>query len=76
MGTIEDRLEELGQSLPPAQQPVANYVGCKRSGELESVRSVEKLQGFVRSAADFIEQPLVINGAAVQLDMVLRVSSS
>lgn len=142
---IDDRLAELGIELPPRKQPVANYVACKRSGDLlfvsglvsplrgevgsdvdraqayeaaretalmllsilneelgtlDAIASVDRMQGFVRSAPDFIEQPKVIDGAsdllievfgeagahartatgaaqlpygaAVQLDMVLR----
>ena len=33
-------------------------------GDLDLIVSVEKLQGFVRSAATFTEQPLVIDGAS------------
>lgn len=33
-------------------------------GDLNLVESVEKLQGFVRSAPDFVEQPQVIDGAS------------
>jgi len=28
---VEDRLSELGETLPPAKTPVANYLGCKVS---------------------------------------------
>lgn len=34
MGTIHRRLQELGIDLPTANDPVANYLGCKRSGQL------------------------------------------
>jgi enamine deaminase RidA (YjgF/YER057c/UK114 family) len=34
VGQIERQLTELGWSLPPAKEPVADYVGCKRSGKL------------------------------------------
>ena len=72
----------------------------KEIGDLDQIVAVERLQGFVRSAPDFTEQPEVIDGAsdllvalwgesgrhartatgaaqlpfgaAVQLDMVLR----
>lgn len=30
----EHRLTELGIELPPASKPVANYLSCKRSGDL------------------------------------------
>lgn len=32
MDNIDRRLAELGVTLPPPKQPVANYVGCKQSG--------------------------------------------
>jgi enamine deaminase RidA (YjgF/YER057c/UK114 family) len=31
---IEARLAELGLELPPVSRPVANYLGCKRVGDL------------------------------------------
>ena len=34
MGRIENRLAELGLELPLPEKPVANYVGCKQSGNL------------------------------------------
>src|SRR5262245_19485078 len=34
MGRIDDRLAELGIELPPVAAPVANYVGCKRVGNV------------------------------------------
>lgn len=33
-------------------------------GDLDQIRSVLKLNGFVRSSKDFVEQPLVIDGAS------------
>ena len=148
MGRIADRLGQLGIELPAPKRPVANYLGCKRSGDLlfvsarvseragevgtqidreeakqaarqaalsilsivqaeigdlDRIESVERMQGFVRSAASFTEQPYVIDGAsevlieifgqaghhartatgaaqlpfgaAVQLDMVMRMVS-
>ena len=109
MGHVESRLRELGIELPPPKAAVANYLGCKRSGDLlyasgrvralrgevgselskeeahgaaretlltilaiiqesigdlDRVISVEKMQGFVRSASSFTEQPYVIDGAS------------
>jgi|SRR5579864_1542066 len=34
MGRIDDRLKELGISLPPARAPMANYVPARRVGNL------------------------------------------
>lgn len=33
-GRIDARLAELGIELPPVFQPVANYLGCKRVGDI------------------------------------------
>ena len=31
---VERHLNSIGLELPPSKQPVANYLGCKRSGDL------------------------------------------
>ena len=50
MGRIEDRLRELGLTLPEAKAPVANYLGTKRSGDLLFVSGrVSALKGEVGS---------------------------
>jgi enamine deaminase RidA (YjgF/YER057c/UK114 family) len=109
MPAIEQRLNDLGIKLPPPKAPVANYLGCKRSGDLlfvsarvsalrgevgteidrdeakqsaretaltilgiirgelgslDQIHGVEQMQGFVRSAPTFTEQPYVIDGAS------------
>lgn len=109
MGAIEQRLRALGEELSPAKPPVANYLGCKISGntlhvsgrvsrirgevgsdldvdqargaargalldilaivkaeigDLDRIVSVDKLNGFVRSAPTFTEQPRVVDGAS------------
>ncbi len=115
MGQIESRLAELGEELPAAMKPVANYLGCKISGDtlyvsgrvsqmrgevgteidlaqaqgaakgalldilailkeeigdLDRIVSVEKMNGFVRSAPSFTEQPKVIDGAS---DLLIQI---
>ncbi|MEE8110187.1 MAG: RidA family protein, partial [bacterium] len=87
-----------------ARMTVINLLSIVKAGigDLDLIASVEKLQGFVRSAPSFTEQPFVIDGAsdflisvfgeggrhartatgvaqlpfgaAVQLDMTLRLS--
>lgn len=48
MGKIEDRLAELGETLPEAASPVANYLPCKRSGDILYVSGkVSNLRGEV-----------------------------
>lgn len=115
MGLIDDRLRELGITLPAPRPPVANYVpfvvaggllyisgqvsngpdglikgrlgddlsieqgvdaarACAISliaqakiacdGDLDRVRRVVKLCGFVNAAANFADHPKVVNGAS------------
>ncbi len=48
MGRITERLAELGIVLPPPKPPVANYLPCKRSGDLLFVSAkVSDLHGAV-----------------------------
>ena len=106
---IEHRLNATGLELPSHKPSVANYLGCKQSGDLlyvsgqigdirgvvgagitkqegqhcaqqallhmlrtvkeeigslDRIASIDKLLGFVRSAADFTEQPAAIDGAS------------
>lgn len=109
MKNLEQRLQQLGATLPAAKKPVANYLGCKRSGDilyasgrvsqtrgevgsdltvaqaqlaarealldilaiikdaigsLDDISGVEQMNGFVRSATTFTEQPKVVDGAS------------
>lgn len=115
MGTIDQRLTDLGITLPPAPVPAANYVPtvisgsmlyvsgqiCMQDGkpafigklgtdltieqgaeaartcalaliaqakaalgDLDRVARVVKLTGFVNSAPDFDQQPVVVNGCS------------
>jgi enamine deaminase RidA (YjgF/YER057c/UK114 family) len=116
MGKIDDRLAELGITVPVPAKPVANYVGWVRTGnlvftagqvtladgkflyqgkvgteisaddaqkaarlcainiiaqlreacggDLDRVKRVVKLVGFVNGVPDFTEHPKVINGAS------------
>ncbi|MGI9544726.1 MAG: RidA family protein [Cyclobacteriaceae bacterium] len=51
MSDIEYRLNALGIELPPPKTPVANYLGCKRSGDLLFISArVSELQGEVGSS--------------------------
>ena len=116
MGKIDQRLAELGITLPIAAKPVANYVAWARTGnlvyisgqgpidngkitlqgrlgdtlsiedgvksarlcavnvvaqlkdacggDLDRVKRIVKLVGFVNATADFTDHPKVINGAS------------
>ncbi len=53
MGRIESRLLELGEKLPAAKQPVANYLGCKQSGDTLYVSGrVSQTRGEVGTELD------------------------
>ncbi len=48
MGKVEDKLSDLGELLPDPKKPVANYLGCKRSGSTLYVSGrVSTLRGEV-----------------------------
>ena len=48
MGKVEDKLSDLGEFLPDPKKPVANYLGCKRSGNTLYVSGrVSTLRGEV-----------------------------
>ncbi len=48
MSIVEDKLQKLGLQLKPAKPSVANYLGCKRSGNLLFVAGrVSDLKGEV-----------------------------
>ena len=48
MGHIEEKLTALGETLPQAKKPVANYLGCKRSGNTLYVSArVSQVRGEV-----------------------------
>ncbi len=50
MARIEEKLSALGESLPEAKKPVANYLGCKRSGNTLYVSGrVSQIRGEVGS---------------------------
>lgn len=114
--TPEERLEELGLTLPAPRPAAGNYVSCVRTGnliftsgqgtneyrgrlgedvsievgydaakqcmlnlltvlkqelgELSKVKRVVKVLGFVNSAPDFTDQPMVMNGAS---DLLVQV---
>lgn len=109
MSIIEDKLNRLGLKLEPPKPSVANYLGCRRVGELlfvsgrvselsgevgtditeqeakiaardtillilsiikrdigdlDLIQNVIKVQGFIRSSANFTRQPYVLDGAS------------
>ena len=62
----------IEQGYAAARQTALNLLAVLRLhlGSLERVKQVVKLNGYVNSAAGFIEQPAVINGASELLQTV------
>ena len=71
-GRVSARRGEVGSEVSPADAKVAardallDLLAIIKAdiGDLDRIVSVEKLQGFVRSAASFTAQPEVIDGAS------------
>ncbi len=106
---IEERIKELGLTLPEPSKPVGSYIPCKKVGNLiflsgvisdkkgklgidltveegyeeskkvvlkllsnlkevlgnlDKVKEIVRVEGFVASSENFNEQPKVINGAS------------
>ncbi|MGZ4117614.1 MAG: RidA family protein [Bacteroidia bacterium] len=109
MSSVEKKLKSLGLKLPEYHPPVANYLGCKQTGNLlfvsgrkseltgvvgkditekqaklaardtvliilsiikhhiknlDLIKGVVKLNGFIRSGENFTRQPFVLDGAS------------
>lgn len=55
----------LGEAKEAARDTLLELLSIVREEvDLDSIVSVEKLVGYVRSARDFMQQPLVIDGAS------------
>ncbi|MEM8935708.1 MAG: RidA family protein [Pseudomonadota bacterium] len=69
-GLLKGRLGDdlsIDQGVEAAQACAVNLIaqmGAALDGDLERVRRVVKLGGFVTCTADFTDQPKVINGAS------------
>jgi len=78
--SFEDKLTELGITLPDPPKPEgtslpALRVNCLAAiksvlGSLDSVEQVVKVVGYVNSAPGFVEQPKVVSGASDLVDKV------
>lgn len=75
MGEIERKLRALGEELPPAKKPVANYLGCKQSGDILYVSArVSRVRGEVGSNLDLAEGRLAARGALIDLLAIVKES--
>lgn len=76
LGRLGDELT-VEQGYAAARQAAVNLLGtlAQTLGSLDRVSRVVKLLGMVHSAPDFIEQPLVMNGASDLLHEVFGESA-
>ncbi len=73
MGQLEDKLSDLGESLPEPKKPVANYVGCKRSGDTLYVSGrVSPIRGEVGSDLTVAEAKLAAKGALLDILAIVK----
>ncbi len=74
MSIIEDRLKALGETLPPAKAPVANYLGCKRSGDILYVSGrVSETRGAVGTDVDLATARLAAKNTMLDLLAIVKV---
>lgn len=67
-GTVERQLLSIGHKLPPSKAPVANYLGCKRSGDLLYVSGqIGLVRGAVGSDVSLAEGQQCAREAVLQM---------
>ena len=73
MSRVEDRLRELGLTLPPPKAPVADYLGTKRSGDLLFVSGrVSQRRGEVGTELAVEEARLAARDAMLDLLAIVK----
>ncbi len=73
MSYVEEKLSALGESLPEAKKPVANYLGCKRSGNTLYVSArVSQIGGEVGTALNIAVAQLAAKGATLDILAIIK----
>ena len=73
MGHVEEKLSNLGESLPEAKKPVANYLGCKRSGNTLCVSGrVSQIRGEVGTDLNVAEAQMAAKGALLDVLAIIK----
>ncbi len=73
MGRIEDRLSSLGEVLPDPKKAVANYLGCKRSGNTLYVSGrVSPMRGEVGSDLTVVEAQTAAKDALLDILAIVK----
>ncbi len=73
MSHIEEKLFALGESLPEAKKPVANYLGCKQSGNALYVSGrVSQIRGEVGTDLTVAEAQMAAKGALLDILAIIK----
>ena len=73
MSRVEQKLRELGLTLPPPKAPVANYLGTKQSGELLFVSGrVSQMRGEVGSELTLEQGKIAARDAMVDILAIIK----
>lgn len=73
MGHVEEKLFAIGETLPEAKEPVANYLGCKRSGTTLYVSGrVSRIRGEVGTDLTVAEARLAAKGAVLDILAIVK----
>lgn len=73
MGRVEDRLSSLGEILPDPKKAVANYLGCKRSGNTLYVSGrVSPMRGEVGSDLTVVEAQTAAKDALLDILAIVK----
>jgi enamine deaminase RidA (YjgF/YER057c/UK114 family) len=73
MSRVEEKLRELGLTLPPPKAPVANYLGTKQSANLLFVSGrVSQMRGEVGSELTLEQAKVAARDAMVDLLAIVR----
>ena len=73
MGRVEDRLSSLGEVLPDPKKAVANYLGCKRSGNTLYVSGrVSPMRGEVGSDLTVVEAQAAARDALLDILAIVK----
>lgn len=73
MSKIEQTLHELGEDLPDPKEHVANYLGCKQSGDILYVSArVSPTRGEVGTDLDLDQAKHAAKGALLDILAILK----
>lgn len=73
MSNIEEKLHQLGEKLSPPKDHIANYVGCKKSGDTLYVSArVSETRGEVGTDLDVTDAQMAAKGALLDILAIIK----